>query len=271
MSGFKIIGGGSAGGGGDSVFNFRKDIGAGVALTNILTAKASQEAGVSITQAPAVMRTEETVGVAISTFATGEVKSPQGAGVSMGPILTMINKPQPQAGVAITRISYDYVGTKWVATASSIGADAWTNIANAQGAANGSSATRSGQVLATTSSEMRCQFESIGLKEQLTLNKVELRFHVAQAGTVLNNGGLALDYRLGNSGAWANLVTYANNQNFIAAPVVFDMTSIVGGSWANAKLLEVRVAVNLGIATSGVTCSVDAVRLHLEASLVDTL
>jgi hypothetical protein len=117
---------------------------------------------------------------------------------------------------------------------------------------------------------MRCQFQSIGLKEQLTLNKVELRFHVAQSGTLLNSGGLSLDYRIGAAGGWTNLIIYADNQDFISAPRVFDMTSVVG-TWANAKLLEARVAVNLGIATGGVTCSVDAVRLHLEASLIDTL
>jgi hypothetical protein len=182
----------------------------------------------------------------------------------------MLNKPEPQTGIAITRISYVYVGTKWIATASSIGTDAWTNITNAQGAANGSSATRAGQVLNPTSSQMRCQYESVGLKEELTLEAVELRFHVAQAGTILNNGGLSLDYRLSNAGAWTNLVTYANNQNFIASPVVFDMSAIAN-TWAKVKLLETRVAVTLGVATSGVTCSVDAVRLHLEASLIDTI
>lgn len=253
-----------------SGFNFRKDIGAGFAQTVLLTAKAEQCAGVGVTQYPAKLMTNEVAGVGVSTFSSGTIKPAQGAGVGVGPVLAMINKPESKPGIAMTRISYTYVGTKWVGTATSIGADAWTNLTNAQGAANGASATRAGQVLSTTSAELRGQFQSIGLKESLNLSKVELRFYVAQAGTLLNNGGLALDYRKGSSGAWTNLITYTDNQNFISSPRVFDMTAIAP-TWADAKALEVRVAVTLGIATSGVTCSVDAVDLHLEASLIDTL
>jgi hypothetical protein len=270
VRGFKVIGGGSSGGGGGSVFNFRKDVEAGFSVTSILTAKASQGAGFAVSQSPATLTSTETAGVAVSTFASGSVKAPQSAGIAMSSVLTQISKPPANPGLAITQVSYDYVGTKWIDTATDIGSDSWTNLANSEGAADGAAATRSGQTLSTTDAALRGQFQSITDKEELDLDKIELRFYVAQSGTVLNNGGLALEYRIGAVAAWINLVTYVNNQNFLSSPVVFDMTSLVS-TWANSKALEIRVLVDLPIATGGVTCSVDAVDLHLEASLIDTL
>jgi hypothetical protein len=258
------------GGGGDSVFNFRKDVEAGFSVGSVLTSKVDQAAGIAVSQSPAKLTTTVSPGVAVSTFATGAVKAPQGAGIGVGSVLTQISKPPSNPGIAITRVSYEYVGTKWVGTASDIGSDAWSNLSSAEGAADGSSATRAGQTLSTTSSLMRCQFQTISGKDDLTLDKIELKFYVAQAGTLLNNGGLSLDYRVGSVAAWTNLITYTDNQNFLSSPVVFDMTALVG-TWANSKIVEVRIGAALPIAGQGITCSVNAADLHLEASLVDTL
>jgi hypothetical protein len=265
---YKIIKGGTSGGG--STFNFRKDVEAGISAVSILTAKASQGAGVGASQSPATLTKTQTVGSAVSTFATGTVQDPQAAGILAGSVLTQLSKPPSNPGAAITRVEYQYTGEKWVATASDIGTDAWTNLANAQGAADGSSATRAGQTLNATSAEMRCQFDTVSGKGQLTLDKVELSFYVAQSGTILNNGGLSLDYRIGSAGGWTNLVTYVNNQDFLTTPVVFNLTA-AAITWANAGDVEVRVGADLVIATGGVTCSVDAVSLDIEASLIDTL
>lgn len=249
--------------------NFRKDIEAGFDLTTLLEMVTDIEAGVAIDQTPATLMREQEAGLAVETFASGTCDHAQDAGFAADTVMTMINLPDNTNGIAQQQY-IEYVGTKWITTATNIGADNFTNVTNAQGANDGTSATRAGQTLSSTDGQIRGQFtiNAGGEKDPLNIDKVELRFHVSQTGTALNNGGLGLDWRIGSSGGWTNLATYTNNQNFISTPDTYDITGSIA-SWANIRDIEIRVTATLGTATALVTVSADAVRLHVEGSLIE--
>lgn len=246
--------------------NFRKDIESGFGLVNLLTAKQNQAAGFAASQAPATLRAVEEGGVAVSTFSSGTSKPPHDAGMQHQNrvVLQLLAEHGIQQQQTV-----NYTGTKWTTTATNIGADNWTNVTNAQGANDGSNATRNGQTLGSTDGQIRCQFSinGSGEKDQLTIDLVELRFYVQQTGTTLNNGGLELDWRIGSSGAWTNLATYTNNQNFLTTPDAHDITGTL--TWANIRDIEARVRLNVGAGTTLVQGVCDAVLLHVEASLLE--
>lgn len=264
--GFRILGGGS-GGGAPAAINFRKDIETGIAMQSRLIAKQPQSVGFAVEQAPATLNRLQEAGVAVETFASGTSNNAQAVGFAQGSVLTMNNLPEGIAGFGQQQ-TIDYVGSKFIATATNIGSENWTNVTNAQGENDGANATRAGQVLNATDAQIRGQMDSVGTKDPLNIDRVELRYYVSQTGTALNNGGLELDYRIGSSGAWTNLATYTNDQNFLTTPDAYDITSAITG-WNDIRAIEIRVRCNLAIATSTVTCNCDAVLLHLEASLIE--
>ena len=245
--------------------NFRKDIGAGLAQQSVIDLRLPQAAGFAIVQVPATLLTTPEAGFAVETFASGTAKSSQEAGINHTNIVTI--ELLEAYGVQVQQ-TYDYTGTKWIATATNIGSDNWTSVTNAQGANDSSNASRSGQALSTTDAQIRGQMDAVGTKDSLTIDKVELWYYVQQTGTTLNNGGLELDWRIGTTGAWTNLATYTNNQNFLTTPDTHAITGSIT-DWDDIRAIEVRVRANLGAGTTLVTCNCDAVRLHIEASLVD--
>lgn len=248
--------------------NFRKDIEAGIGFESLLTAVVAEESGIAVDQV-ATLRAVEDCGVSVEQRATGTSKSTQEAGIEQLSVLTMNNLPEGIQGFEQQQ-TWDYTGTRYIGTASNIGADNWTNVTNAQGdPASAGNATRSGQLLASTDAQIRGIVNDINTsKDVLNIDLVEIRYYVQQSGTTLNNGGLELDWRLGTSGGWTNLATYTNDQNFLTTPDAHVITGSIS-SWTNIRDVEVRVRFNVGTATNLVNAACDAVELHVEASLVE--
>lgn len=150
-------------------------------------------------------------------------------------------------------------------TAVNDGPDNWTNQGNTTGLRNGVEASRAGQVAATTDANLHLTYANpSGGLEAFTISTVELRYDTRQTGTVLNNGGLHHEYRIGSSGAWTSLEVFAGNID--NNPKAYDITAAIAGSWTNINALEVRVRAVLGTATNLVTCFCDAVELRIVAS-----
>ncbi len=267
MTGFRVLGGGGGAGAPAGAANFRKDIEAGFAQETTLEMVTEQESGFAVEQFPAILMREQDAGYTVSTFASGTTSTEQDAGFAANTVLTMINLPEKISGVQMQQ-TWDYVGTKAVATATNIGGDNWTSVTNAQGTPDSSFATRAGQALSSTDGQIRCQMQATGNKDELTIDAVTLRFYVEQTGTVLSNGGLELAWRIGNTGAWTTLATYTGNVDFAPAYDEHDITGSIA-SWQNIRDVECRVRANLGTGTPLVNCRCDAVELHIEASLLD--
>ena len=148
------------------------------------------------------------------------------------------------------------------------GPDNWTTPGSATGQRDGTETSRVGQLLASTDANMRLGYaDPAGGIQTFTLTLVQLRYDTRQTGTVLNNGGLHHEYRL-DGGAWVSLEIFTGDIN--NDPIIYDITSAVGGDWAKINALEVRVRAVLGIGTNLVTCFCDAVELRFLASLTVT-
>lgn len=144
------------------------------------------------------------------------------------------------------------------------GPDNWTNPTNAQGAPDGTNATRVGQALAATDANLHLTYPNpSGGIETFTITDVTLTFTTRQSGTVLNNGGLVHEYRLAAAGAWTTLETIANDK---AVDSTYNIFGAVGNSWANVNALEVRVRAVLGTATALVNITCDAVNATITAN-----
>lgn len=252
---------------GSNAFNFRKDVESGNTLYNTFTGKGVQEPSASITQAPVVGSVGQKSGIKTALFSKGVSDSSVFNGMETTSLLEQNSRPQSSTGATIGQITYSGKMTRWVSSATNTGDDDWSNPSSAIGQPDGASATRSGQTLSSTSAALTCTFEDFGNKGVLNIDKVELRFYVSQTGTVLNNGGLSIEWRLAGEASWRTLATYANNQNFVPNPDVYDLTSLVS-DWDSVNMIEARVRCELS-ALSGANCSVDAIVVYVEGSLVE--
>tara|TARA_R110000850_G_scaffold91270_2_gene193826 strand:+ start:1045 stop:1848 length:804 start_codon:yes stop_codon:yes gene_type:complete len=264
--GFRVKEGGSAGGTPPPTGtpNFYKEINLGSSFKSILKAVQEQEMGLGITQAPATLLTEQTIGLGVNTFASGTIITPISAGLNMGSVLNMVIPPQDETGYDIETKVYSYVGTKPIATATNTGTDNWTNVTNAQGNPDGSSATRAGQALNATSAQIRGQHVTVPYNDDVDITLVQLKFYAAQSGTALNNGGLEFAWRANSTAAWTTLVTYTGNVNFLT---VSDDHDIVGlTTWAEVDAIETQVSVVLPALTATVSCSSNATVKYLEGA-----
>lgn len=171
---------------------------------------------------------------------------------------------------SFSQLVYDATIVRSANAAVNDGPDNWTTPNNATGAPDNADATRAGQALASTDGNLRLNYADFtGGIETFTISLVQLRYDVIQSGTVLNNGGLHLEYRLA-VGAWTSLAIYTGDVNFDASPDVYDITAAVGGDWTKLNTLEVRVRAVLGVGTALVTCSCDAVEVRVVAQKVVT-
>jgi hypothetical protein len=244
--------------------NFFKQINSGISFDSLLTAIQNQGVGLGIRQAPSLLVTSQTAGLGIGTFSSGEAKASQAAGLNIGSVLNMVTPSIDETGYDIVTKVYSYTGTKPIATATNVGSDDWANIANAQGNPNGSSATRVGQAFATTSAELRGQHASIPYNSDINISLVQLKFYVAQAGTVLNNGGLELAWRSNSSSPWTTLVTYAGDVDFLTTPDIYTLSGLT--TWQDVDTIETKVSVTLPVLTTTLTCSCDAVVKYAEGA-----
>ena len=102
--------------------------------------------------------------------------------------------------------------------------------------------------------------------ELFTITQADLNFYCAQSGTLLNNGGLTLEVWFGGVMEASN--TFTNNQDFLTTPLSFDLDSIGFSTWTQVNSVQARILVDLGVATTLVTCSADAVELVIAANRV---
>jgi hypothetical protein len=265
--GFRVKEGGSRGGTPDPTGspNFYKEVGSGLGFRSLVKATQDQRAGFGVEQAPSTLLTEQTAGLGVNTFASGEVLPSISTGMSMGSALNMVIPPQDETGFDIETKVYEYIGFKPLQTASNIGSDNFTNPTNAEGGVSGQTATRVGQALSTTSAELRGQHVPIPYNNSININSIQLKFYVDQTGTVLNNGGLELAYRINSSSPWQILVTYTGNVNFITSnPDTYTLTGFT--TWQEVDAVETKVSAILTTLTSQVRCRCNAIIKHVKGA-----
>jgi hypothetical protein len=264
--GFRVKEGGSRGGTPPPTGspNFFKEISAGLGIRSVVKATQEQGLGFGIQQAPATLLTEQTAGLGVNTFASGEIIPNIATGMGMGSVLNMVIPPIDETGFDIETKVYSYVGTKPIETATNIGADNFTNVTNAEGNPDGSSATRAGQALSTTNAQIRGQHVAVPENDDVDIGLVELRFYAAQSGTALNNGGLEFAWRANSAASWTTLVTYAGNVDFLSTPDAYEILGL--STWSDVNSIETRVSAVLPALSSTVTISSNATIKHVEGS-----
>lgn len=262
MTGYRTLGGG----GGDAAVNFPGEIDAGLAHTTTLRQNnlPELEAGFAVQQADPTLLTTPDVGVRMDQRASGARQYELETGLLQESVLTMQTPPLSENGVK-TEYFIDYTGIRYGQQASNQGADNWTNPDNAEDAPDGNSATISGQAVSATNGILRITVFNATGKDDLTIDKVELAFYVAQSGTTLNNGGLTLEWRPKNSGPWTTLATYTDDQDFLTVPAVFDITSGIA-TWDDIRGAQVRVVFSVAAGTALVNAEAESIEQRIEAS-----
>lgn len=250
--------------------NFRKDMTIGIAQNTILAMVTPTVQGVGIAHQQFLnLLSQQGVGVTHTSFASGTVKPVQGVGVNHTSILSMQTPPAITSGVRLIQ-TWDYTGTKYAINCSSQGTSSVSNPSNANGAPNGTLANMVGDTLQTRSYELRTNgWDTIGLKDSLTIDKVEVRFWARQTGTVLNNGNMSFRRSFAPGHIPTTLANYTGNVNFLSSPDVHDVTSIIAGDWDNVRNLRLHVNATMPIGGALINVDVDAFELHIEASLIE--
>lgn len=152
------------------------------------------------------------------------------------------------------------------ATAVNDGPDNFTNPTNAQGVANATEATRAGSPTAAINATLRLTYTNMpSWLTSYTIEFVRLRFHFAQAGVVLGNGGVHVEYRTAAAGAWTTVLSTPNNNDNITSPLDQDITAIIGQDFTKLTDLETRIRATLPLASTA-TVRVDAIELDADFS-----
>lgn len=159
-------------------------------------------------------------------------------------------------------------GATAVAQSAVGGRSDWAATGNAVGmASNASVATFAGNTLAARGGQLDLDYVDFANKQSLTITKVELRFYVAQAGTVLGNGTLQLKWSKG--GAQLLLEAITGNVDNLAAPRVHDITNQIT-SWNDLNALKSHVSTSTPGGNTH-TASLNAVQVHIQATRTDIL
>lgn len=140
----------------------------------------------------------------------------------------------------------------------------WANDANATGPVNGSVATITGNSLGSRGGRLVLSYPANVAKDALTITKVELKFHINQAGTSLGNGSLRIGYEI-NGGARVELAAFTGNIDALVTPQTFDITAAVGGVWSRIPTIKTYVEFNAAALNTS-SASVDAVLVHIQAN-----
>lgn len=176
-------------------------------------------------------------------------------------------KPQAKAGFKVTETFVRlqrYVGAASIVQEAVGGRSDWANPNNATGINNGVNATFAGNALGARGGRLVGSYAASVDKAALTITLVQMRFHVSQSSTVLNNGTLRLGYRI-NGGGDVLLAAITDNQNYIGSSLQFDLTSVVGGSWAALDTLKSFAETNTPLGNTS-AAAVDAFELYVEAN-----
>lgn len=146
----------------------------------------------------------------------------------------------------------------------------WTNLANAQGAHNGTLASIPGNLLNPRAGTLICDFANFPNKSSMTITKVELHFYTRRNNVASLGTYMIHRYRFGASASWIDLDLYSgllSETNFLTTPRIYDLTSAVGGDWTKLDSLQAGVFGAVGIlAILGDTVECDSVELVVEAT-----
>ena len=171
---------------------------------------------------------------------------------------------KPAANVVETTVALNGVYGADAANSSGV---AWSNPANATGRANGTVASRSGQVAVVTQSALDLQYPSFVGKGALAISSVRLKLYWRLAGTVLGNGSASAWATVDGGLNWTQLGgTHNNDFDALATPEEFDVTSLIGGVWSKLELLLVEFSLTIPVGQVAQTVSVDAAECLITAA-----
>lgn len=254
-----------------AALNFPAKITAGIAqaiVTRLTGSRVTVGVLAGVANIKAKVRNE--LSVSQITYATGTSNADQSAGIEQDIKMELAGMPQ-NAGVTVNKTKIGLVHQSGANVATNIGANAWTNPANAQGLRNNVSATGVSNALGARTYQLRLEYPNHVNKTELTITKVQLRFSTSQAGTLLDNGNVQLGYRFATSGAFTMLSTRTGNFNDITGPALaFDITAAVGGDWSKLNALETTVLCALPLAVTNINVACDAVTVYIEATREDS-
>lgn len=182
------------------------------------------------------------------------------------------SRPQPTGAARIQRISYSLAhrsGVEAITQEAVAGRSDWASTANATGRADGVTATLASNALGARSGRLVASLVDLTGKTALTITSVRLRVHASLTVVALATGSLTVTYRASTGGADVVLDTRTATFDALATGIEYDLTAIVGGSWATLNALEATVAVSLG-ASLGSSAALDAIELLVDASAVQT-
>lgn len=240
-------------------------------LRDVATTGVSQATGVGVAQAPDVAFTgpNQTPGFAASPLsATGAPAKPEHTpSLAVSAVISEFHLNGLPA-FEMVRIQYDL--TRRVGgNASADVSGTWTNRANAQGTHDGSTATSAGAALGS-SRKMRLDYANHTNKSALTISLVRLHVYAAVTGDttgLLSTATFSYNVGAGETNLEAAI---AGNFDNLGTPRTYDITSAVGGNWANLDAIQTFANHVYQAASLGIQCAVDAIELEVVASLTQT-
>lgn len=189
-------------------------------------------------------------------------------------------KPVALPATRINRVLYSLsrrVGGN-LTTLTTTNTQGWTNPNNAisgtDALRDGSSATFTGNALATRNGTLQLDYANSVNKTELVITLCRLHFYISVAGTTLNNADVQLKYNIGNG--LVTLQTITGDVSNLTTPLTFDITSLVtaGGVqatiWGRIDALITQVVADSAIAEA-YTVNLDAIEVEIVASKTDTL
>jgi hypothetical protein len=216
------------------------------------------------------------LGISITTVIDG---TPSDAVIVTGLVVAPENSgsadvPLGVTGIGISRIQYDLVHRSGGNASSEengcTGRQDWTDVAQAEGLADGLTATMQGNALGARDGILVLNYANFTNKSELVISQVLLRFICGQSGTVLNNGNHDHRWRK-NGGAWTVLQIYTgNHQADESVGEIYDITASITG-WSDLDGLETGVRQCMDIGENFIIANVDAVEVDITAAKVDTL
>lgn len=134
----------------------------------------------------------------------------------------------------------------------------WGNAAQAVGSNESDAATLNGSLVGARCGELELSFAAPAGKTGLTLAQVQLRFVLAQAGTVFNNGSLSWGVIV--NGVYTALGSATGD--LAKQALSYDISALVGGDWSKAGVKAI-VRGTLAAGASSVLASCYAVLREL--------
>lgn len=219
----------------------------------------------AVAEAAKTVVTAAATGVQAVSWSTVLSRPTNTPGVATGATLTGGIASQTPAA-QVVHIKYDLTRRNGAAAATSVGANAWPNPANATGYRDGTTANARGQ-LAAQSYSLRLTYPASTGKTGLTITGCELRFFL-QFDALLGNATLAT--RVTGTGInYSSGTGWVAAGNYLTTPVVLNLFDKGATTWAAVDSLQVFLdATTTAASTGGV--NVDAVELVVTATATTT-